>query len=294
MVGAIASYGGGGGVAFSAMDSSQADFFGLLPASLENAAGQFVSPNQTSIDAALSVATANPDGTVVPDFRNKNESAAYPMPMVTYALVSTAPQPTAAQAQQLTDLLTNLVDYSYAGGVGYSVPLPAGYVPLTDTLYKDAIADIAADIVPPGGATTTTTTAATTTTTTAATTTTTTTGVQTSATATPTTGGTSSGPSTVTSPTNSVANPQVTVGSAVIVSTSGAPVKHLNLGGGSPLLVSLGAERILLPALLALAIICLIAGPLLFLMPRLRTRTLSAAGPLGRRWRRRGSTTGEG
>ena len=41
------------GFAFSAMDSSEADFFGLLPANLQNAAGAFVPPSASSIDAAL-------------------------------------------------------------------------------------------------------------------------------------------------------------------------------------------------------------------------------------------------
>ena len=40
------------GFGFSAMDSSEADFFGLLPANLQNAAGAFVAPSSTSITAA--------------------------------------------------------------------------------------------------------------------------------------------------------------------------------------------------------------------------------------------------
>ena len=67
VLGAIAKYGGTGGFAFTAMDSSEADFFGLLPASLQNAAGAFVGPSAQSIDAALNDATKNPDGTLSPE-----------------------------------------------------------------------------------------------------------------------------------------------------------------------------------------------------------------------------------
>ncbi len=111
------------------MDSSEADFFGLLPASLQNAAGAFVGPSAQSINAALNDATTNADGTLSPNLNDTADAGAYPLPMVTYALVSTSPQPTADQATQLKDLLTNLVTYSHNGGSA-SQPLPAGYVPL--------------------------------------------------------------------------------------------------------------------------------------------------------------------
>ena len=78
----------------------------------------------------------------------RGDSSAYPLPMVTYALVSTSAQPSAAQATQLQDLLTNLVTYSHSGGTT-SDPLPAGYVPLTSGLYSQAMADISSDIVGP-------------------------------------------------------------------------------------------------------------------------------------------------
>ena len=148
--GAVANnYVGQGGFAFSAMDSSQADLYGLLPASLQNAAGQFVEPDQTSVDAALADATTDTDGTLSPNFKNTTDPAAYPLPMVTYALVSTAAQPTEAAAQQLQDALTNLVTYSHAGGSGAVDPLPAGYEPLPDNLYQAALTDIAKDVVAP-------------------------------------------------------------------------------------------------------------------------------------------------
>jgi hypothetical protein len=274
MVGAITAYGGNGGMAFGAMDSSQADFYGLLPASLQNAAGTFVAPNQTSVDAALGDATTNADGTLTPDYNDKTGSgaaAAYPLPMVTYALVSTAPQPTAFQATQLSDLLTNLVDYSYAGGAGYSVPMPAGYFPLPANLYKEAVADIAADVVGPGGASTTTTT-----TTTTATPAPTPTPVPISSSQ-PVPNATVSGTPSSTAGIPAGATTQANGGS-----TTSSPPHHTNEGTGSPVLVTLGYERILLPMIWVVAILSMVGGSLLFVSPSLRRRL----GPLVSWWRR--------
>ncbi len=148
MQSAAAAYGSDGGFAFSAMDSSEADFFGLLPASLENAAGSFVAPSATSLEAAVNDATTNPDGTITPNWNDTGDSAAYPMPMVTYALVSTSAQP-AGIAPQLKDLLTNLVTYSHEGGTTAD-PLPPGYAPLPTSLYNVALSDISSDITGPG------------------------------------------------------------------------------------------------------------------------------------------------
>jgi hypothetical protein len=124
---------------FATMDASEAAFYGLNDASLLNAAGAFVPPSQTSIDAALDDGTVQPNGVVSLNLNDTADAAAYVLPTVTYALVSTAPQPQ-AQADAVSHLLTALVTYSHSGG---SVPLPAGYVPLPDNLYHDAIADIA-------------------------------------------------------------------------------------------------------------------------------------------------------
>lgn len=149
--GANNAYVGRGGFAFGAMDSSEADFYGLLPAGLQNAAGGFTTPSQASILAALTDATTNPDGTLSPNYTDTADAGRYPLPMITYALVSTAPQPTSDQALQLRNLLTNLVDYSASGGAGTTQPLPAGYVPLPENLKAQALADISKDIVDPSG-----------------------------------------------------------------------------------------------------------------------------------------------
>ncbi len=123
---------------FGAMDWGDAAYFGLNAASLLNASGQFVTPTQSSIDAALNDATELPNGTLAYDYTTTDPSA-YPTPMVTYALLSTAPQ----QHDQVvaeTDLLTNLVNFSHSPSGG--VPLPAGYVPLPDNLFSQATKEI--------------------------------------------------------------------------------------------------------------------------------------------------------
>jgi hypothetical protein len=119
---------------FGAMDWGDAAYFGLNAANLLNAAGRFVSPSATSIDAALNDATTLPNGTLAYDYATTDPDA-YPTPMVTYALLSTAPQPH-EQVVAETNLLANLVGFSHdpTGGV----PLPAGYVPLPDNLYAQA------------------------------------------------------------------------------------------------------------------------------------------------------------
>ncbi len=110
--------------AFGLMDTSEAAFYGLSSASLENASGHFVAPTIPSLEAAASTALTAcptgdlscPAGTYSVDYSN-TDPAAYPMPDITYAVVPTATLPY-AQAQAVTHLLTNLVTY----GHGYVAP----------------------------------------------------------------------------------------------------------------------------------------------------------------------------
>ena len=74
----IANFSGSGGFAFTAMDSSEADFYGLLPASLQNAAGEFEPPDPSSVLAALNDETANPDGTLSPNYNNTGDAGRLP------------------------------------------------------------------------------------------------------------------------------------------------------------------------------------------------------------------------
>ena len=93
------------------MDSSEASFYGLYTASMENAAGNFVTPTVANLEAALAKLTPCPGGTLScpvgtykVDYTTPNADA-YPMPDVTYAMVPTTPlSPSTATA------LKNLFD----------------------------------------------------------------------------------------------------------------------------------------------------------------------------------------
>jgi hypothetical protein len=276
--------------AFGIMDSSEAGFYGLTTANLENAKGDFVSPTPTTLEAAETNLTACPaadeltcpSGTFGVDYTTP-EAGAYPMPDVTYAVVPTTKQPSET-ASAMTDLLTNLVNYSHT-----STTLPVGYAPLSDSLYKAAMADIAADIVaaPATTATTTpTTTPATTATTTPATTqTTTSTPVSSSS------GGSSTDDDSSSSGDSGNANDSETLplsstspSPSGATSPTGASRGVGSVGNGTTLptgfmLVSVdSASRYLLPALVLLGLACLLIGPLLLLAPRFRRKRRSAGG----------------
>ena len=150
---------------FGLMDSSEAQFFGLGTASVENAAGTFVTPNAASLQAAAAALTpcgdhdlSCPAGTYSVNYGN-NDPAAYPMANLTYAVVPTSTLPYAT-ATAVKNLLTNLVGFSH------STAVPAGYAPLPDAIYQSAVADIAVAVhsepAPPPTTTTTTTSPATT------------------------------------------------------------------------------------------------------------------------------------
>jgi hypothetical protein len=53
----------GGVAAFAPMSWAEADYNGLLPAALQNAAGKFIAPSTASLDAAVAGATVNKSGT---------------------------------------------------------------------------------------------------------------------------------------------------------------------------------------------------------------------------------------
>ncbi len=140
---------------FALMDSSEAQFYGLNMASLQNARGSFVAPSATSIASALANESPCPPaelqcplGTYAFDNRPAPTSTAYaagayPMPDITYAIVPTGPLP-ADRAAALKSLLTNLVNVAHGTG---TTPLPPGYYPLSDSLYQAALTDIGTDIV---------------------------------------------------------------------------------------------------------------------------------------------------
>jgi hypothetical protein len=196
------------------------------------------------------------------------------MPDVTYAVVPTTPQ-SPAKAAAIKDLLTNLVDFSHNGG---SLALPSGYAPLSDALYQAAITDIGKDVVAQPSPTTTTTTPAKSSTT--ATPTTTSTGSDT---------GSSAGGYGGTSGDDDSGSGQGSLPLSTPSGSGGAAASQRGSSGGvgvaataAPtgfLLVGLDqVSRYLLPAIVLLALACLIAGPLLLLAPAIRRRRRGAGG----------------
>jgi len=257
--------------AFGVMDASEASFYGLYTANLQNAAGNFVAPTAANVDAAAANVTPCPSaditcpiGTYQFSYTAKTPTA-YPMPDITYAMVPTAPQPP-AQATAFKDLLTNLVTYSHNGG---SIPLPSGYAPLPTTLYQAALADIATDVV-----------------------------AQPTSPSSPSSPG--SGPSSngshgsggttgdssanSTSPFASTAGEGTGSGSLPLSATSatagtrnhsskpGAGAGGIGTVGGFLLVALDEAARYFLPALIVLAMVCLIFGPALLFVPKFRRR----------------------
>jgi hypothetical protein len=273
---------------FGIMDSSEASFYGLNTASLENADGNFEAPTVANLEAAEANITpcptddlSCPAGTYKINYTTTTSPNAYPMPDITYAMVPTAPLP-ASEAAALKNLLTNLVTFSHGGG---SLALPSGYAPLSDSLYQTALTDISNDVVaePPTPSTTVSTTPTTPTT---PTTTTESSGSSSGGSS----GGSSSGDtgegtssftggsdddlgalplSSTSTPSSSTPSSSSDKGS--VLAGTAAPTGFL--------LVSLDdAARYLLPAIVLLAIACLIGGPLLLFAPALRRRRRSQGG----------------
>jgi hypothetical protein len=275
-------------IGFGAMDWSEASYYGFNAANIQNSSGDFVGPSASSIDTALNDATSLPDGVLSFNYTSE-EATAYPMPQVTYALVSTASQ-SPADSQAEGDLLTNLVCYSANGG---SIALPAGYVPLTQSLYNQATSEIqktfpytestcngAPPKLPAKSSTTTTTTPP---------------GNVTTSTSTSTSspGGTLPGNSTGTGPngvtTSDVRPPTLSQGDGhpgkgTPVTKSGgnsnpptqAPLAPTPIPGKQidPVIFALaeGAERWVVAGIGLAAVVGIVAGPLIFFAPRARKR----------------------
>jgi hypothetical protein len=127
--------------AFADMNWAEADYYGMNVANLQNASGNFVLPTAQSLDAAVADSTVNPDGSLTTNYTT-TDPAAYPMPSVIYAAVSTAPM-AQVDATAVTTLLDELLDLTGGSETG---DLPQGFVPLPASLYNEAEADVAKDI----------------------------------------------------------------------------------------------------------------------------------------------------
>jgi hypothetical protein len=128
---------------FAPMNWAEAEFNGFEMASLENNHGDFVQPTVTSLDSAVSDATANPDGSLNFNYSGAGSAASYPMPDLTYAVVPKAPQ-SASSAGQERSMLSSILDLT---GGAHTADLPGGFVPLTSKLYQEAQSDLKTAIV---------------------------------------------------------------------------------------------------------------------------------------------------
>ncbi len=130
--------GSGANTGFAYMPWAWASYLGLNNAGLMNAANTFQTPSKDSLYAALNDATVNPDGTYSFSYTNTSDKAAYPMASVIYAVVSTDTMPADRKASIQTALSSIL---NVTGGAASS-QLPDGYVPLPDSLVKQATTEI--------------------------------------------------------------------------------------------------------------------------------------------------------
>ncbi|MGO8872209.1 MAG: hypothetical protein ACLQPH_12570 [Acidimicrobiales bacterium] len=267
-------------IGFAIMDASEAAFYGLNDASLETPDGSFVAPTTASIEAGLSNIspcasgqTSCPEGTFSVDYGTTSDADAYPMPDITYAVVPTSPQPP-EKATALKSLLNSLVNFSHGSGAS----LPDGYAPLSTDLYLTAEFDIATEITSlPASAP----------------------GSHSPTSSFPTAG--QSAPEL----TGSTATTNAEYGSFGTTSSGGVPFTGAGAVPGSSSSSAASASatpsqssaaaaysspagisfvsldefaRFLLPALLLLALVCLVAGPLLVFVPALRRRRRDLGG----------------
>lgn len=148
---------------FGFYDRSLARARGTQLMRLPNAAGEMVSPSDTAILEGFEAAARGADGTWVPDFTTPTPGA-YPLPLVTYALVPTTISGsfTPDKGKVLRGLLTWAVSDE-----GQTLAEELGYVRLPDELQTAALEEIAkipTEEPPPTTTTTTTVVESTTTT----------------------------------------------------------------------------------------------------------------------------------
>ncbi len=130
----------GAAAGFADMNWAEARYYGMSAAALQNAAGTFVAPDAQSLDAAVSDATHNPDGSLT--FHNlASDPAAYPMPSIIYAAIPKNLTPGPA-TDAMGIVLDAILSMTGAGAPGNS-SLPQGFVPLPQSLTTQAQNDLA-------------------------------------------------------------------------------------------------------------------------------------------------------
>ena len=126
-------------------DAASAHLYSLPVASLRNAAGEFVQPDEANLAAGVeAMVPTDVDGVVQVD-PEADDAAAYPLTMITYAAV---------RAEQDDEALADYAALlTYAAGPGQTPglaagQLPPGYLPLNDELRAQTLA-VAEELVAP-------------------------------------------------------------------------------------------------------------------------------------------------
>ena len=122
---------------FTPMLWSDAEYYGLNTASLQNAAGEFTAPSQSSLYASVADASQNANGTITPNYQDTSDPSAYAMPVVIYAVV---PNGSLSQGD-LTDV-QSMLNSLVATSDDPTSDLPPGFVQLPSSLYTQATAAI--------------------------------------------------------------------------------------------------------------------------------------------------------
>jgi ABC-type phosphate transport system substrate-binding protein len=107
------------------IDSSEAAYYGLPVAQIENAAGKFVAATPATIGAALKDSKKGPGGLMEPNYA-ASDPKAYPMPVVSYLAA-----PTSGISDASGTTLRGFLHYIVSQG---RKRVPGGYVPLSAAL----------------------------------------------------------------------------------------------------------------------------------------------------------------
>jgi hypothetical protein len=126
---------------FAILDQADAAAFRFPVAEIPNTAGDYVTPTNSAMAAALKHMSSNGSGTQQVDLANKDK-AAYPLTMVIYAMV-----PTSGTKHKQAAAIAKFLDFAAGAGQKEGVQpgqLPPGYLPLPASLAantrKDAVA----------------------------------------------------------------------------------------------------------------------------------------------------------
>ena len=131
--------------AFATMNWYEALYYGLDVAQLQNAAGQYVTPSEQSVDAALADATVNTsDGVLTNNYTDSGDAGAYPTPVVIYAVVPTD-LPAATAGAVGTELRSMLAATAGAD----AAEVPPGLLPLPSKLATVATGAVTTDFPAP-------------------------------------------------------------------------------------------------------------------------------------------------